>query len=253
MTIDELAIKNNTDKSSLDHNYTRYYQIYFDKYVKDPKKILELGIYSLSHPPRIDSAGASLKTWSDYFPTADIIGLDIIDYSNLNEHTSYPRIKTMACNGELRSKEEFNQITNPWLRELYLREEMVGGLIGLNEVIDCFGNNYDIIIDDGPHTMSSQQKFLGFMFRNLKSGGVFVSEDLHTSYSKNIDKTGKLQYNSFPYTEKTTLWMFQNYLNTKKIDSDFMTEDEIKYLENNISEIYIEKGKNSEIVFIIKK
>lgn len=253
MTIDELAIKHNTDKSSLDHNYTFFYQKHFDKYITNPKKILEMGIYSLSHPPTIHSAGASLKTWSDYFPQAEVIGLDIIDYSNLNEHELYPRIKTMSCNGELRDREEFNQITNPWLKELYVREEMIGGLIGLDEVIKKFGENYDIIIDDGPHTMSSQQKFLGFMFKYLKSGGVFVIEDIHTSYSNNIDRTGQLQYNSFPHTDKTTLWVFQNYLNTKKIESDFITEDEINYLENNISEIYLEKAKNSEIVFIIKK
>lgn len=40
MNIDELAIKNNTDKSSLDHNYTVFYQKYFDKYFNNPKKIL---------------------------------------------------------------------------------------------------------------------------------------------------------------------------------------------------------------------
>lgn len=253
MALDELAKKYKTDKSSLDHNYIKYYQKYFNHYLESPKKILELGIYSLSHPPRIDAAGASLKTWSDYFPNAEIIGLDIIDYSNLNEHESYPRIKTMACNGELRTKEEFDQITNPWLRELYSTKEMVGGMIGLNEVINRFGTDYDIIIDDGPHTMSSQQKFLGFMFKYLKSGGIFVIEDLSTSKSNNVDRTGSLQYNSFPYTDKNTLWVFENYLNTKKIESDFMTKEEITYLEDNISELHIEKGTYSEITFIIKK
>jgi hypothetical protein len=101
--------------------------------------------------------------------------------------------------------------------------------------------------------MSSQQKFLGYMFKYLKSGGIFVVEDLSTSKNTQVDRSGGLQYNSFPYTDKTTLWMFENYLNTKKIESDFMTEEEIEYLENNIFELHIEKGIYSEITFIIKK
>jgi hypothetical protein len=32
-----------------------------------------------------------------------------------------------------------------------------------------------------------------------------------------------------------------------------MTIDEMEYLENNIADLHIEKGKYSEIVFIIKK
>ena len=30
--------------------------------------------------------------------------------TTLNENKLYPKIKTMACNGELRTKEEFNEI-----------------------------------------------------------------------------------------------------------------------------------------------
>jgi hypothetical protein len=252
MTIDELAIKHNTDKSSLDHNYTQYYQKYFDLYCDNPKKILELGIYTTGSVNLIN-AGASLRTWSEYYKDAEIIGLDITDYSNINKTNEYPNINTFACNGELRTSEDFNLITNPWLRELYTYPEMIGGKIGLDSAIKQFGDNYDIIIDDGPHTMSSQQIFLGCMFKYLKSGGLFVVEDLATSRSNIIDKTGQLQYNSFPKTEKNTLWVFENYIKTGRIESDFMSSNEIEYLNNNIKELYIEKGKNSEICFIVKK
>ena len=37
MTIDELALKHGTDKSSLDHHYTQFYQKYFDKYISNPE------------------------------------------------------------------------------------------------------------------------------------------------------------------------------------------------------------------------
>lgn len=259
MTIDELAIKNNTDKSSLDHNYAPLYQMYFDKFIKNPKKILELGVYSTSTIPTIETAGASLRTWSDYFPNTKIYGLDISDYSMISKTKEYPNIETFACNGEIINEKDFDNITHPWLRELYVRPEMVGGKVGLDKAVENFGSDYDIIIDDGPHTMSSQQIFLKYMFRHLKSKGLFVVEDLHTSRSMQIDRTGKYQFNSWPYTDKNTLWMFENFIRTKnktghgKIDSDFMTTEEMEYLENNIAELYIEKGRYSEIVFIIKK
>lgn len=252
MTIDELAKKHKTDKSSLDHNYTEFYQKYFDTYVKEPKKILELGIYTTG-VVNIENSGASLKTWSDFYKNSMIIGLDITDYSPINCHPDYPNIHTFACNGEMRMNTDFSSITNPWLIQLYKRKEMIGGKVGLEKVIENFGSDYDIIIDDGPHTMSSQQIFLGYMFKHLKSGGLFVIEDIATSYSTNIDYTGKLQYNSWPYTDKTTLWMIKNYIENKRIESDFMYEDEIKYLNDNIQEVFLEKGKNSEIAFIVKK
>jgi hypothetical protein len=47
--------------------------------------------------------------------------------------------------------------------------------------------------------------------------------------------------------------MLENYINTNIINSDFMVKKEIEYLNNNIKNVYVEKAKNSEITFIIKK
>lgn len=241
MVIDSLAIKHNTDKSSLDHQYTQFYQKYFDTYIKSPKKILELGIYSTTNPPKIDTCGASLKTWAEYYPNATVYGLDLFDFTVLDKY--YNNIKTMFCNCEIRTKEDFEYYQNVTLKEIH--SKMEGGKIGLESVVEKFGSDFDIIIDDGPHTMASQQIFLGYMFPHLKSNGIFVIEDLHTS------KMGG-NYNT-PYTDKNTLWMLQNYIINKEIKSDFITNKEIDYLHENIKEIYVEKGKNSEIAFIIKK
>lgn len=247
MTIDELAIKHNTDKSSLDHEYTQFYQKYFDLYVKKPKKILELGIYTTSNPPSLERSGASLKTWSEYYPESTIYGLDLIDYSVLDR--GYDNIKTLPSNCEIRKSEDVNNLQDNWLKEIYTNPSygLIGGTVGLDTVVDKFGGDYDIIIDDGPHTMSSQQIFLGYMFKFLKPGGIFVIEDLHTS------NNGASQYNKNPYTEKNTLWMLKNYIENGVIESDFMLKEEIDYLNNNIKSMFLEKGKNSEIVFILKK
>jgi hypothetical protein len=241
MTLDELALKYNTDKSSADHQYTQFYQKHIGHL--NPQKMLEFGIYSTGLPSEYAKAGASLKMWYEYFTTAEIIGIDLHDYSCLNND----RIFTQAANCELRHIDDYDtSVLNPWLQHLY--NQFPGGRIGMNEIVDKYGVDYDIIIDDAPHTQRSNQTVLGFMFPYLKSGGIFIIEDLHTSYSPSKDV-----YNSFPETSKTTLWMLQHYIETKQIESDFMTSDEIDYLEEHIDHIVIERGKNSEIAFIVKK
>lgn len=245
MKLDELAIKYGTDKASLDHNYTEIYEKYFNGITNDVKKILELGIYT-TQVNNYDKSAASLKMWEDYFPNSNVYGLDLIDFKFIDER--HNRIKTLDCNCEIRDNKDFDlEITNPHLIKIY--NEFLGGRKGLNEVINSFGTDYDIIIDDGPHTMTGQQKFLGYMFKHLKSGGIFVIEDLHTSNNSQFFHV----YNSFPYTEMTTLKMLEHFKNTGEIKSDFITEEEKIYLENNIEFCIIEKAKYAEICFIKKK
>jgi hypothetical protein len=248
MTIDELALKHGTDKSSLDHQYTQFYQKHFDRYINNPKKILELGIYTTTTPPLLDTSGASLKTWAEYYPECMIYGLDLIDFTILDKN--YKNIKTMGCNCQLRDDEDILKLQNLWLVELFTdpKYNMIGGKVGLNHIEKEIGTDFDIIIDDGPHTMSGQQIFLGYMFKHLKSGGLFIIEDLATSR-----ESWGSTYNSYPFTEKNTLWMIEYFIKNNKMVSDFILPDELEYLNNNIAEIHLEKGKNSEIAFIVKK
>ncbi len=84
MTLDEIAIKFNTDKSSKGHFYTKCYENHFKDISKKELKILEIGIQN----------GFSLKTWKEYFENSQIFGIDLTDMSNLNED----RITTLVCN-----------------------------------------------------------------------------------------------------------------------------------------------------------
>jgi hypothetical protein len=252
MILDKLAIKYNTDKSSLDHDYIKHYSKYFLEDRELYTKVLELGIYT-TNTGDVDKSGASLKMWSEFFPNADIFGLDIVDYSYLDK--IYPKIKTFICNAELRVDSDINKITNPWLKQIYTQPQygLTGGQIGMINAINKFGGDYDVIIDDGPHTVSSQQIFFGFMFKYLKSGGYLVIEDLHTSFATQTDNTGQLQYNSFPFTEWNTVKMLNHFIETGKIVSDFITEEEKEYIENNTEFAKMEQGKNSPICFIKHK
>lgn len=221
MKLEEIAEKNTTDKRPNEHNYTQFYEKYFESIRDKNLKILEIGIYR----PNINSGrlvGASLKTWYEYFPNAQIYGVDLTDFTDVEND----RIKTIICNqGNRENNEEFP---------------------GLEKIIDNFGGEFDIIIDDGGHTMEQQLVTLGYMFKYLKSNGIFVIEDLHTSYfAPNVyNKTN---------TKNTTLNVLLEYQKINKIYSEFMTEEEIIYLNNNIKTCDIYKANISEISFIIKK
>jgi hypothetical protein len=41
---------------------------------------------------------------------------------------------------------------------------------------------FDIILDDGGHTMKQQQVTFGYLIDFVKPGGFFILEDLHTSF-----------------------------------------------------------------------
>lgn len=68
-TLDELAVRYGTDKSTLCHGYTRWYERLFEPIRDLPLDVLELGIWE----------GSSLRMWRSYFPNATITGVDRAD------------------------------------------------------------------------------------------------------------------------------------------------------------------------------
>lgn len=44
------------------------------------------------------------------------------------------------------------------------------------------GGNFDVVIDDGGHTMSQQQTSLEHLWKIVKPGGMYFIEDLQTSF-----------------------------------------------------------------------
>ncbi len=47
------------------------------------------------------------------------------------------------------------------------------------------GGHFDVIVDDGGHTMLQQKTSLHFLWPSIKPGGVYFVEDLATSYMQN--------------------------------------------------------------------
>lgn len=182
-----LADKYGTDKGPRGHNYTEVYEYFFLPIKFEALKIFEIGI----------AEGASLKMFRDYFPNAIVYGIDIIDCSRLNSRT----IKTFVADQADRRQ--------------------------LGDFINAAGADFDIILDDGGHTMEQQQVSFGHLFKYLKPGGYYIIEDVDTSLMGSI-------YGAEEDGGNTTLTMINNYMKNVAITSRYMTTEEARYLTKNI-------------------
>lgn len=168
-SLDEIGKKCGTDKSSMIHNYTRVYEKYFESKRYQALKILEIGFYR----------GNSARMWHEYFPNAQLYFIDIDSYC-------YQCMHGLSARAHLYMKDQANE------RQLRSFLQEVGG-------------DFDIIIDDGGHTMRQQQISFIQLFPALKKGGMYIIEDLHTSYDapKNAGFTRE-EFKQFRNEEKIT-------------------------------------------------
>ena len=113
-------------------------------------------------------------------------------------------------------------------------------------------SNYDIIIDDGSHVMLDQQITLAHFFKSLKSGGIFICEDLHTSLEVEMPDKNAIWGWGIP-GKTNTLQMLKDFISTGKITSDYLDEEEANYLENTIASIEIWDEVPSGITSVIRK
>lgn len=141
--LDSLALLHGTDKSSAYHNYVRHYERFLRPLRGKARRVLEIGV----------KGGASLKMWADYFPQAVIYGVDNDPESFRSDQG---RIKTFLGD---QADPEF-----------------------LKQVLSETGSPFDVIIDDGGHTMQQQKVSLVNLFPHVKPGGLYIIEDTHTSY-----------------------------------------------------------------------
>jgi hypothetical protein len=141
-TLDELGLKHGTDKASNGHGYLEFYESYFSPLRNNPISVLELGVYN----------GASLKTWEDYFPRAEIIGVDILP--------SCKRLERDRVKIELADQSNVEHLTRVALAH----------------------GPFDIIIEDGSHLWDHQITSLRTLFPFLKDNGLYIVEDLQTNY-----------------------------------------------------------------------
>lgn len=207
-----------TDKH-YEHNYLRL--IYDDLFLPIREKVKTFVEVGVNH-------GGSILMWRDYFKNSKVLGLD----NNLP-----------FCEKNLGDKN-------------LDRIELINVDQSNPEMLESFSNQYneiDVILDDGSHRMYDQQITLAKLFKTLKSGGIYVLEDLHTSLEALMPEKDWCGWGD--PTKTITLDMLKNFISTGKIQSDYLTEDDITYLNENILsvEIYQNRPDWSITSVIIKK
>jgi hypothetical protein len=147
-TLDELAIRHGTDKSSQLNAFTEKYAPYLEPRRDEDLTLLEIGIHR----------GASLRMWHDYFPRALVIGLDIV--------AAAPSLEDLA----------------PAVRTARADQSDPAQLRQLGEALLAERGGLDLVIDDGSHLCSHQIVSFKSLFPFVKPGGIYFVEDVTTSY-----------------------------------------------------------------------
>ncbi|MDD2724873.1 MAG: hypothetical protein PHH59_12735 [Methylovulum sp.] len=167
--LDELSLHHGTDKSSDRHDYMRFYEFYFSKFKEDSFTLLELGV----GPQR--NKGKSLLTWRDYFQNANIVGVDI-----------RPDAKTVETE----------------------RVDIEIGDLSSLDFLSMLAKKYPsnkIVIDDASHFWSHQILSFEILFQTVADGGIFVIEDINTSFSpKNEGAHADSYEDAFTYFSRLT-------------------------------------------------
>lgn len=121
-------------------HFLKIYEDYFKNLKNKKINILEIGVHE----------GKSLMIWKEYFPKANIIGIDLKSYNfNINRIFTFQGDQTD-----------------------------INFLLGVSRKFKKF----DIIIDDGSHVCSHIIKTFATLFDFLREDGLYICEDLQTSY-----------------------------------------------------------------------
>lgn len=168
------------------HKWNHYFEIY-DRHLnhlRDKKiNILEIGI----------SHGGSLQMWEYYFKgNATIYAIDI--------NTECKKLESDNIKIFIGSQED----------EVFLQN--LKGEIPL----------IDVLIDDGGHTMRQQINTFKYLFSHVAEDGIYICEDLHTSYWKHFGGGYKKRRSFIEFSknfiDKLHAW------HTPKVEADYFTK-----------------------------
>lgn len=188
-----------------DH-YFELYERYFSRFRGADVVILEIGVYQ----------GGSLQMWKSYFgPGASIYAIDI--------HPSCKQFEDDQTRIFIGSQSD-----PAFLREL------------MKEI-----PKPDIILDDGGHMMHQQITSFNHLFGHLKEGGLYMVEDLHTSYWKEYDGGYKRKNTFIEYSKGLIDQLHAYHSRSQRLKPSSFTRD-IRGLHFHDSILVVEKGGHAE-------
>jgi len=154
--LSRLASEYQTDKGVTTypfHGYTRHYHELFKGVRSKPIVILEIGLKRKRDRAGSQAMCPSLQMWADYFPHAQVLGLDLDDFSEVR----LPRTKIFC--GDQGNPEDLLRVVADYPR-------------------------LDFVIDDGSHASFHQQVSLRTLWPYLAPGGIYIIEDLDVQPSR---------------------------------------------------------------------
>ena len=178
-----------TDKNTI-HSYLPLYETLLEPIKDTSGNILEIGVY----------LGGSIKLWYDYFTKATIYGCDIQDRVKIHKLKTYNRVL-------------LNLNENAYTKE-YVQKNFEN-------------KKFDFLIDDGPHSLESQEKFIELYSPLLSENGILIIEDVQS-----INWLEKLK-NKTPEHLKQYIKTYDLRKNKGRYDDIVFTIDKVVRKENN--------------------
>lgn len=145
MSLIDIVDNSKTDKNTI-HSYLELYQKILINKKDTAQNILEIGI----------AEGGSIKLWSEFFTNAVIHGLDIVNINSV-----WDKIKNN------------NKII------LYTSTDAYDETFFKTEFLNK-NKRFDIMIDDGPHTLESMLRFIRLYSQLMTDDGILIIEDIQS-------------------------------------------------------------------------
>jgi len=199
MTLDELAIKHGTDKGTTSPFPSTHGYAPMYDKILDKWRNKNIRMLEIGVCMEYTNGGQSVNMWYEYFTNASIYTFDYADM----KHIQNDRVFFFQGDQSDRS--------------------------ALTNMYNHFGSKeFDFILEDGSHNHDHQMISLGHLFKYVKSKGYYILEDIsipeHAVCCIRNDDTYKA---------------IKNYIDTGKMTSEHITDEERDYLENNIKHIEI--------------
>lgn len=147
-SLDAIGLRTGTDKASTIHDYLGVYEQQLGHLRGERFQLVEIGVHK----------GASTRMWAEFFPRADVVGIDIDPACRAIEDD---RIKVLVG----------NQGDPRFLARLARRLRPL------------------VLVDDGSHRWEHQIDTFRTLFPIVRRGGFFIVEDIHTSFGDDYAAT----------------------------------------------------------------
>jgi uncharacterized protein (UPF0248 family) len=214
VTLEELAFKYSTDKAVNYGGVSRHGYTLTYDPILSPFRDDKIRLLEIGVCMEHTGGGHSIRMWYDYFPNASIFAFDIVDMSSLQND----RVKFFK--GDQSIRDDFDSMYK-----------------------NFDSKEFDFIIEDGSHKHNHQMISLAGLFKYVKSGGIYFLEDISIP-----------EHHVCCIRNDETYHVLKKFMDTGKIESDYILSDERDYLETHIKSIEIKPDiQDAYAVAIITK